>query len=55
LAEIREDAITKDPKLKQMAQNDKLKAGEFILKSKLNPRSGKNGETTLKSTEVLAK
>ena len=55
MAEIREDAITKDPKLKQMAQNDKLKAGEFILKSKLNPRRGKNGETTLKSTEVLAK
>ena len=53
LAAIREMAIEEDPVLQKAAMNINLRAGEFLLKSKLNPKSAAGETVGLKKTDLV--
>ena len=53
LAIIREKAIEEDPVLQKAAMNINLRAGEFLLKSKLNPKSSAGETVGLKKTDLV--
>ena len=53
LAMIREKAIEGDQILQKSAMNGNLRAGEFLLKSKLNPKSSAGETVGLKKTDIV--
>ena len=53
LEKIRENAIRNDVNLRKQAQNTSLKAGEYLLKSEINPGADSN-QKVLKKMDLVA-
>jgi len=53
LEEIRERAIKDNVNLRKAAQNTHLKAGEYLLKSEINPGADSN-QKVLKKMDLVA-